>query len=340
MKRLKIFLVLVLTLIPTFVNASEDKFNIVVEDNANSEKVVNGSSVTAGNNVSTNNTVNGIDMLFGNSVIYESDSDYAVIAGNNVNVNGIIKNDGFIFGNLITFDLNFSSQRDLFVFGNTVTLKGTINRDITIYASNVILENVVIEGNASINTSILDIKDIDSTISSNALIGSINLLDSEEVKLSLKDQIYNFFVDYAGILVIFVSLALIVPQLFNHIENKYKDVRVFDLFSSLGFGALLLIFIPVVFILLLISTFGISLAILLLIIYVVSVWLSTIFFGYLIGLIIWKKFINKDINILLVGLIGISIVSVLKALPIIGFYITLISMMVGLGIIFKLIKRD
>lgn len=353
MKKFLRCVVLALVLfIPFSVNA-EDKFNFVADDDATIENDVVGSSLVAGNNVTSSNSVEGINMLFGNNVNYKSDSDYALVAGNNVNIFGNIKNDGFIFGNLISFGSEFNANRDIFVFGNTVTLKGKINRDITIYATSVVVENTIVEGDITIHTSTLEIKggvevkgtlsyseDAKAEIEPNAVISSTKLLDSLNTKVTVKDKIYSFFVSYAGILVIFLVLAFIVPKLFERIENKYKDIKLFDIFSSLGFGALLLIFVPVIFILLLTMVIGIPLAILLLIIYILAVWLSVIFSGYLLGLVIWKKFIKKDINILLVGLIGISIISLLQVIPNFGFYITIIGMMIGLGIIFKLLKRD
>mgnify|MGYP003399566522 CR=1 FL=1 len=92
MKKLKIFLVLLLMMIPTFVNA-EEKFNLELNNEVASDEVVDGSSLILGNNVTANNTVNGIDMLLGNNVNYKSDSDYALILGNNVNLYGKVEPD-------------------------------------------------------------------------------------------------------------------------------------------------------------------------------------------------------------------------------------------------------
>lgn len=351
MKKILKLLVVALLCIPFTVSA-EEKFNIVAKDELSSEVNVVGSNVLLGNNVTSNDVVNGINMLFGNNVNHKANSDYAVVAGNNVNIFGNVNNDGFIFGNLILFDEGFIANRDLFVFGNTVTLKGKINRDVTIYASSVIVENLVVEGNMTINASTINInsgevkgvlsynEDAVVEIGESANITDTKLLEKIVKEVSLKEKIVNFFVDYAGILVVFLVLALIIPKLFMRIENKYEEVKLFDLFSSLGFGALLLVFIPVLFILLLTTTIGVQASILLLIAYIVGVWLSNIFTGYLIGLLIWKKIIKKDINILLVGLVGISAISILQVIPYINVYVTIISLMVGLGVIFRLFKKD
>lgn len=353
MKRIFKFLVIaVLLFMPLAVDAS-DKFNVVAGSEVTSGEDVNGSSILAGNNVTSNNVVNGIDMLFGNNVNYKSKSDYALIAGNNVNVLGNIENDGFIFGNLITFDSTFVANRDLVVFGNTVSLKGTINRDITLYATNVDLQDVTVLGNITIYSSVLEVnsnvqiqgvlsynEDAKANISDEATISNVELLESNITTPTLKERVYSFFVDYAGILLVFVAMALIIPKLFERIENKFKDVKLFDAVTSLGFGAISLVFIPILFVLLITFVIGVPLAMLLLIIYIIAIWFSTIFTGYLIGLVIWKKFIKKDINILLVGLIGISIINLLTVLPIVGVYVMIINVMIGLGIVLKLFSKN
>ena len=48
---------------------------------------------------------------------------------------------------------------------------------------------------------------------------------------------------------------------------------------------------------------------------------------------------EKENNVLLIGLIGISIVYVLNMIPVIGGYIAMISLMIGLGIVLKLFKK-
>ena len=107
-----------------------------------------------------------------------------------------------------------------------------------------------------------------------------------------------------------------------------------------GFGTLSLILIPVIFILLLTITFCIPLAILLLILYVLAIWLSSIFTGYLLGYVIWTKLMKKENNPLLTGLIGIVVLNLLGIIPYIGILITVISVMIGIGVILQQFKRN
>ena len=354
MKHIRKILVLLVLLIPISVNALENNyFTVIGGDNVTSENDVKGSSILVGNNVVSTNTVNGINMVFGNSVKHQSNSDYAVVVGNIVEVSGNIENDGFIFGNIITFTEDFSANRDLFVFGSEVTLKGNINRNITIYAANVVLDNAEVLGNVTIYSTTLEIKDAvsingvlsynednETNISTNAQINETKLLDKLEKEPTINDIAYNFFVGYADVMIVFLILAFLVPGLFRKIETSNEEFKLSKVFSLLGYGAMLLIGIPMALIVLFTTVIGMSSAIIGLLIYIIAVCLANILTGYLIGYLIWNKFIKKENNILLIGLIGISIISVLNIVPVLGEYITVFSLMIGLGIVLQLFKRN
>ena len=360
MKKIKyLSLIICLMFIPFMnINATEEnieqieKFNVVAGDNITSSSNVNGSSIVAGDIVSAENTVKGIDAVFGNNVTYKGNSDYALIAGNAVNVNGTINNDSFIFGNVITFDENFKSTRDLFVFGSTVTLKGEITRDVTIFAATVVVENAKVSGNVTVYGSTIDVRntevegkisyndDAQITIDDASIINTKETYKSDNVQISTTDLILDNIVSYVSTLIVFVALALLLPGMFKKIENKTEELSVSKFISMLGYGLLFLIAIPLIFILLVMITVGIPLSLLLITVYIIAICLSTIFTGYLVGLIVWKKFIKKDINILLVGLIGISIIEALILIPYVGAVVALLSLLLSLSLFANLFTKD
>lgn len=347
-------LLVCLLLVPILtVNAEnyEDKFNFNVGDNITEEKSINGSSIVAGNNVTVTNDTKGIDMSFGNNVNYQSNSDYALIAGNIVNINGFVRNDGFIFGNIITFDKNTTVSRDLFIFGTDVILRGNITRDVTIMASSVTIEDAVVENikieassitvkNAVITKDFSYNKDATLDISNEALINNKIELDSQVYETSLTDQVWNFLIDYSGILLVFLVSALLVPNLYNKIEKQTEEISTFKLFSMLGYGAFALIVIPILFVILLMTGIGVYLGLLLLGLYITAIFLSIIFAGYLLGLIIFKKLLKKEINILLVGLLGITILKVLSIIPYLNTLSVIFSILVGINLVINLFKKE
>lgn len=339
----KIFLVLLL-LIPISVNA----LNINVNGEVKENQEIQGSSILLGNYVENTNKVSGLDMTLGNTIKYEGESEYLLSAGNNIEINGTVKNDGFVFGNIVNFNENSIIERDLLVLASNVTISGTIKKDVTIYASTVTIngniENVNIKANeiiienANINNlsynedAVIEVKD--------SQVNTTNLTEKLQSEVTIQDQIMNFIYNLGGILVIFLALYLLAPKLFKKIESNNANITVLNVFSMFGFGTLSLILIPVIFILLLTITFCIPLAILLLILYVLAIWLSSIFTGYLLGYVIWTKLMKKENNPLLTGLIGIVVLNLLGIIPYIGILITVISVMIGIGVILQQFKRN
>lgn len=355
-KKLSSLLVCLLLLPMLTVHAEEpqveNKFVIEADESVTSKADVNGSGVYAGNNVTFENNIDGIGILAGNNVTFKGKAEYGLLAGNNINVNGNIEKEGFIFGNIINFDKDFVGNRDVFVFGNTVTLNGTITRDVTVFASQVIVKGKV-QGNVTISTDKLEVakeaeivgtlkynEDAKVDIASGATIAKTETTKALVRAYSFQERVWNFVVNYAGMLVLFLVLGLILPGLFTRIEKKTKDFSLASVFSTLGYGLLLLFFVPILFVVFSTLVFGLPLALLLLALYVVVICLSTIFTGYLLGLLIWKLLIKKDFNVLLVGLVGITALMALQSIPVVGTIIAFLSILITLGLVICLFKKD
>ena len=370
MKKFLKFLVLMLVLIPTIVKADVNNFSIVKGASVDDERVINASSVVAGNNVTSSSTIKGIGMLLGNNVNFKGISDYALLAGNNVILNGTVNNDGAIFGNAITFEESFISSRDIIVFGNTVTLNGVIERDVVIfgndvnfknvkingnarvYGDNVVLSNVTIKGDiliygrnvtvqeaAVVNGKLSYVEDADINIASTN-IGATEKISGGTRYLSYESAMYSIVYAYAALITTFVGLGLVVPSLFKRISSKYNNFKAIDFFATLGFGALALVGVPIVGALLCMTILGIGLGLLLMALYVLVLVLTLMISGYFVGHIICTKIIKRDMHHLLVGLIGISTVYILTLVPIINVYVVLTCVLLTLGIVVRLFKKD
>lgn len=346
MKKIK-YLLLLLLVVPIVAKAD---INTVTGNSVTEENEVNSSSAIFGNNVTSNNNTKGIEALFGNNVDYNGTSDYSLIFGNNVNINGTINNDGFIFGNMININDGSTVNRDLVIFGNEIKINGKINRDVRIYASSVVI-NGEVTGNLIINADTVDInesiigtlsynKDADIDIDDSAKIGETILTDEIFVEQTVVDKIMNFIINLISTLVLFAAICLIFPQLFRRINKKNENINTLNFFSLFGFGALSLILIPAIFFLLFRFTFTLPLALLILALFVIAACLSTIFTGYLLGFTIWKNFIKKEENPLLIGLIGVSIITILTAIPNLGFVFGFVAIMIGMGIILQQFRKD
>ena len=68
----------------------------------------------------------------------------------------------------------------------------------------------------------------------------------------------------------------------------------------------------------------------------ILIYVSSLFFGYLVGNLIISK-LKKEHNIYLDGLIGITLITILSYVPYISIFISMISICAGFGILVKLI---
>lgn len=343
---------LVLLLLPVVVRAEDN--NEIVDNGyyfqagsvVNSSKDVNGSTLLAGDNVAFTNVTKGAGLLFGSNVSYNGEAEYGVIAGQNVKVSGKVLNDLAVFGKTITFD-KFTGGRDAFVSGSSITVNGDINRNLVIYADTVVINGTNVN-DLKIEARVIEIKegnisklsyneDAEITISNNAKITEKVLLEAKNQ--SAGDTVMGYLLTYANVIVIFAALALIVPGLFNKINKQYENATPFSLASTMGFGALALISVPIIGPILVLTRIGALTGAALLVLYVISMVVSTLLVGYLIGMLLWKKIVKKDINVLLAGLLGVSIVYVLTLIPYVTIFTVLISILLGLGMVLNLFKK-
>lgn len=329
----------------------KDQFVVEADDTVTSKDDVNGSGIYAGNNVNFENTIDGIGVLAGNNVDFKGNAEYGVLAGNNINVNGNIEKEGFIFGNIIHLDDNFVGNRDLFIFGNTVTIDGTVKRDVTIYAAEVIIKGKVernvtisadkieVSGDAIIGGTLKYNEDAKANISSNATIQTTEVTEALVREYTWQQKAWSFIQNYVGMLLIFLVAGLLIPALFRRYDTVTKTLNPVHALAMAGYGIISMLFVPMLSILLIATTFGVSLGLLLLALFIIACCLATIFTGYLLGLVIWRNFIKKDINVLLVGFIGITILMLLQLIPYIGTVIAFISMIIGVGSIIYLFRK-
>lgn len=347
---------LVLLLLPVMVNAEEANNDLELKENyyveagdiVNSSEDVNGSALLTGDNITFTNVAKGAGLLFGNNVTYNGQTDYGMIGGNVINLSGNVSNDLAVFGNSITFD-KFTGGRDVFVFGNIVTINGNIDRNLVIYASTVVI-NDINSKNVKINAANIQIKngnieelsynsDAEITIAKDVNINNKVLSENITEEQSFGDTAISYLLSYCNLLAIFVALALLTPQLFKKIDKQNENATPFSVLTTMGYGALALLVVPFACILLFTTVIGMSVAAGLLVLYIAAILMSTLLVGYLTGTIIWNKLIKKEQNILLAGLLGISIIYVLRLIPFVSTIVSFISIFLGIGIVLSLFKK-
>ncbi|CCY28551.1 putative uncharacterized protein [Acholeplasma sp. CAG:878] len=343
----KKILFILLLLIPFMVKASSIDETVIREK---LDDDVNGSAVIAGDSIDVNKNIDGIGVLLGSKINFTSKSEFAIIAGSEVNLEGEVLKEFLVAGETVTFKNNFKGNRDGFIFANKVILSGNLSRNITVKANEVVLENVNIES-INIEASKIEIKEsvainqltynenANVTMLDDSKIVNKTLTKSTSLELTPMQKIGSFLINYANSLVLFAALALIVPKLFERINKQNKEIDIFKFVTYAGYGILSALMILILSVLLFSVTIGVYLALLLLAFYTITALLSIIFTGYLVGYIIWTKLIKKEENYLLIGLIGISLMTILTNIPYVGVYFGMFAVLVGIGLVLNLFKK-
>lgn len=340
---------LLLTIVP--VNAKEiNHFHALANDNISFKDVVKGDSAIAGNLVDVLGNIDGIGFVAGNTVNINGELEYGFVAGNNISINGNIGKSIYVAGNKIIISNDAKINRDAFIVGNDITLSGNINRDVSIGASVVTIksdakisgnvslttEKLVIQDGASITGTLKYNEDAKKEISNNANIGKVATYSQETTDDS--NNYIDVLSSILNMIVVFVVLATVLPKCFSKTTGIYEESN--NYFKGIGIGLLILICVPIVCLFLLISSIGISLGLILAVLYGVGIYISYVIAGFILGDTIITKLLKQDINNYFIGVIGIIIMKLLILVPVIGGFVSVIALTIGLYTIGKLIISD
>ena len=349
MKKIKGFLSLILALI-LFVPSVQA---VSVSDLANAdeslklEKNLFGTAFSVGNTVDISSKIDGISFVAGNTINDSSESDYLFEAGNFVNVKDIITKDAFIAGNQVVIDSN-NIERDAYVVGSSVSISGNIGRNLYIGASTVTI-NGKIKGDLVIDAE--DIKISDTTViegtlkyTRSARIDIENGADiskkevtkeKEQKSNNIGDIAVDFFTSYGNILVLGLLLMLLMRKVFDKIDAEKLEAS--NVIKTMGIGFLTLIIIPLVSILAFVTGIGLATGFIMLILYGISIYASSIITSYYFGKKILNSKIDNDYTLFALSLLILKLVMLV---PVIGGFISFLSLLFGLGMIIVLIKNS
>ena len=337
-KKLFVFIFLMLLLIPKSSAYSKDL--IKVDENVTvKNETIEGTSFNFGNSVDIESNINGILFQFANNAVNKSNQDYLFLFSNNVTIDKATFKDGFIFGNTINIDSS-NIQRDAYVFGNNVNINNNIGRDLKVFAADSTI-NGVINGNLFIEAENITISDgtvvkgtltypknakifisKDAQINKTKLTDGITIDDKEESYFS---KLQSKFISFLNLLVVGIVFMLVFRKKFENIILSKESI-----FQNLGIGLLSLLFIPIASILLFTTIVGFSLGVILIGIYILLIYTSTLITSYSISNYVLN---NKIKNKYLILIIGLSVIYLLKLVPVLGTIVSLICLLYGLGFV-------
>lgn len=354
-KAFKLFLCLCLSfMVISGVQAKTiDHFHGEIDNDVTVGDDVNGSVAIAGSDTEMKGKADGVSFMAGNKVVFSGESEYIALAGNSIEVKGTVTKDSFIGGNIITIEKEANLQRDAVVAGSDIELHGNIGRNISIYGSNVSLVGAQIEGNVNIYANSIKVdedtvingnlsypEDADVSIAKGVVKGKITKTDAmQSDENGFVTTMMGKFWSFLSLMLVFAVLSLAASKLFVRVQKEYDKFDFNKGLETFTKGLVFLILVPIIIFVLFLMSIGIPLALILLALYFIIMYLSTIFTGYLIGYKLWQKFFNNDINMLVVGIFGIAILFILNLIPGISFIISMLSMFIGIGVIYDVVLK-
>ena len=344
MKYILIFVISLFTMVG-FASAKSNSTELFqYNDKLEINKKINGTAFFAGNEVKINEKINGIGFIAGEKIKINEEQDYLFLFGLNVDVDSNVDKDIFIFGENVKVNENI--KRDAYLAGTSIVINGNVERNTYIYATTVEIKGTL-NGNVYVNATNIKINDnasIKGTLkyNDNALVDGVN--DGIKTKTyslkenySIGEYIYSFISSYVGIVIVGLVLVYLLEKVFKtalkEVNNKKEIIRI----CIRGF--ILLICVPIITITLLMTGLFSSLSIIALVVYGLLIYLSEIFTAYLLAHYIDSKWINKKLNSYVLVILGLFVIRVLSIVPIIGGFISFVSLLLGLGILGNMILK-
>lgn len=316
----------------------------------------------AGANVVINGPVEGDIIAVGSNVIINSEVKGNVrIAGGSVTIKGKIDKNVTVVGGMVTIEQGAEIGKNLFVGGGLVEINGKINKNLYGGAGEMIL-NGEIGGSAYLSidpegglillpaTNIAG--NLEYTAGKTADIKPGAQIQNEEkfsqfnrkqkIPYGMKDKVAGLiFVVWLVMLLGTIIVGLLVVTLLKNFILKTQKIIDKKVSTLILKGLVYLIVTPIALIILAITIIGLPLAFIIAALYFIALYLSNIIVAVFVGQQI-IKLINKKAEPQLIWsmILGLVILFILFAIPVIGLISKLLVMLWGLGVLMTIIKKQ
>ncbi|MCK4808245.1 MAG: hypothetical protein KAS90_01355 [Candidatus Aenigmarchaeota archaeon] len=321
-------------------------------------EIIDDDLIMIGENLNIRGHVKGDVIAFSSTIIIEGEIDGdIIIIGQDINLKGKIKDDifalgqyvnidgpnpdnGIILGESITIHEDTEFKRDVRFAGELINIHGTIGRDVDISGVIVTITGDI-GGNATIKSESLTIQEssaIDGNlnytgpqeaniVNMDSIKGDIIYTEKTEIRKTYIESIKSSMWSILSLILIGLLMILIMPGFVNKTE---KTIRTKTL-TSLLFGFTGLIMIPIVSLLIIFTIIGIPLSLIMFALYIIGLYVSTIFVGIALGQKILNRSKTEKKSVLLSLIIGIVMLKIIFILPYVGGLAKFISLVLGFG---------
>ena len=327
---------------------TESTFELEQSDSDTEILKVGQNRFIAGMNVMSETETNGLLFISGNNVGVKAPSEYDFMAGNILDFSSSTKKDLFAAGNYITIHQDARVGRDVFAAGNVIKIDADLPGSVSVAARKLVLNDIKIDGNVDLSVGEVIFQgktEITGKLSINndAYIDGISNVTYAEIEK------YEVVVDTATATEIFLSKVLsiialfvtfvIIMALFPAIKDKVsKEVNYVQFGKDLFIGLCTLLFVPLISIFLIMSIIGAPAGLILIVAYVIMIYLSQAFTGVWLGELLVNNLFHSNAPAFVKLLLGITLVIFVGMLPFIGWFMTLLAIILGLGLFMQAIN--
>lgn len=308
---------------------------------------VNGDVYAAGGEVLMDGVVNGDVILIGAKVILSGTvSQDARIAGAQVTISGTVGRNMTVGGADVHITETAKVQENLLAAGGSVQLAGHVARDARIGAGTVTVSNEVVRDLAVAAESV--------HLTPKAVVGR-NLRYWSETAPSIDEgaavrgtithrplpdgwtlegarrglfgvRVLASVVSFLSTLILGLVLLRIYPLFARRVTTTMRERPG----RSLGWGAVALVGIPIVAVSFLVTLFALPIGVILLALYVATVYLARIYAVTCLGQFLFR---GQPDSSSLAGpfAVGLVLYSILSFIPVVGGLLTLVTILFGLG---------
>ena len=328
----------------------------------NIEGKVTGDVFCAGQTINISGEVAGDIFCAGQSINVSGKVGGSLrVAGNAINFNGQVARNAITAGATIVTAASSSIGWDLLVLGNAFELRGDIGRDLYGSAAKVTVAGQVgknvdlnfgsqnnnekpltITSAAKINGNVKYKSDKDAVIDTGAVIRG-ETIHNFPTAVAKKSPLADLGWWWGKLISIFSALVigLVLISFWREPVLKITDLMLAKTGPSFGWGILALLLTPIIVVILLITIIGIPLSLILLALWLIAIYASKILVGILVGKSLLNNFWPKQKDSLILAMIvGVVITYLIFALPFVGWIISLLAVLWGLGGIMLALKKQ
>jgi len=310
----------------------------------NIDGVVKGDVFAAGNILRINGTVEGSVRFAGQTMI----------------VNGEVKRNVMMAGTNLSIAKDAMVDWEVLFAGNMLELDGVVGGDVRAagammrvngeLAGDIFAEVDTIEflDGAKVNGGVFYKSNREVSVSEKASI--VGLVERSEVKApgadkqsdsDVKKSLAGLFAglmafSFLSLLLIAIVVIALAPKRVNEVAEEVKK----NFWRNFGIGLLFIIVTPIACILAMFTVIGIPLALIVLVTYFIVLFIAKIFFAIGFMKLVFKWFKKrKEWHLMLLALIGLFLLILIKAIPVIGWAVGLIATATGFGALMA-VKKD